>query len=55
MDQVRTQWNDAMKHIEAPGRMHLVTCHVVAQLPVHPQYIDAGTLYSEERKKRLSV
>jgi hypothetical protein len=48
MDQVRTQWNDAIKQIESPGRMHLITRYAVAQLPVQPQYIDAGTLYSAE-------
>jgi hypothetical protein len=53
MDQVRAQWTDAMKQIESPGRMHLVTRYVVAQLPVHPQYIDAGTLYSAELSEPL--
>jgi len=28
--------------------MHLVTRYAISQLPVHPQYIDAGTLYSAE-------
>lgn len=53
MDQVRAQWNDARKHVESPGRMHLVTRYIVAQLPVHPQYIDAGTLYSAELTQPL--
>ncbi len=48
MDQVRAQWNNAMKQVESPGRMHLVTRYAISQLPVHPQYIDAGTLYSAE-------
>jgi hypothetical protein len=48
MDQVRAQWNIAMKQVKSPGRMHLVTRYAVAQLPMHPQYIDAGTLYSAE-------
>jgi hypothetical protein len=48
MDQARAQWNNAMKQVESPGWMHLVMRYAVAQLPVHPQYIDAGTLYSAE-------
>jgi hypothetical protein len=53
MDQARAQWNNAMKQVESPGRMHLVTRYAVAQLPVHPQYIDAGTLYSAEVSQPL--
>jgi hypothetical protein len=53
MDQARAQWNNAMKQVESPGRMHLVTRYAVAQLPVHPQYIDAGTLYFAELSQPL--
>jgi hypothetical protein len=53
MDQARAQWNNAMKQVESPGRMHLVTRYAVAQLPVHPQYINAGTLYSAELMQPL--
>ena len=53
MDQVRAQWDDAMKQIQSPGRMRLVTRYIVAQLPVHPQYINAGTLYSAELTQPL--
>jgi hypothetical protein len=53
MDQARAQWNNAMKQVESPGRMHLVTHYAVAQLPVHPQYVDAGTLYSAEVSQPL--
>src|SRR5258708_27760530 len=53
MDQARAQWNNAMKQVESPGRMHLVTRHAVAPLPAHPQYIDAGTLYSAEVSQPL--
>jgi hypothetical protein len=48
MDQARAQWNSAMKQVESPGRLHTVTRYAVARLPVHPQYIDAGTLYTAE-------
>jgi hypothetical protein len=53
MDQVRAQWNNAMKQVESPGRMHVVARYAIAQLPVHPQYIDAGTLYSAEVSQPL--
>jgi hypothetical protein len=53
MDQVRAQWNSAMKQIESPGRMHVVERYAIAQLPVHPQYIDAGTIYSAELTQPL--
>ena len=53
MDQARAQWNNAMKRVESPGRMHLVTRYAVAQLPAHPQYIDAGTLYFAELSQPL--
>src|ERR1700728_2076533 len=53
MDQARAQWNNAMKQVESPGKMHLMTRYAVAQLPVHPQYIDAGTLYSVEVSQPL--
>jgi hypothetical protein len=53
MDQVRAQWNSAMKQIESPGRMHIVTRYAIAGLPVHPQYIDAGTIYSAELSQPL--
>jgi hypothetical protein len=42
-----------LKQLESPGRMHVVTRYAVAQLPVHPQYIDAGTLYSAELSQPL--
>ena len=53
MDQVRAQWNSAMKQVESPGKTHLVTRYIVAQLPIHPQYIDAGALYSAELTEPL--
>jgi hypothetical protein len=53
MDQARAQWNNAMKQVESPGRVHLVMRYAFAQLPVHPQYIDAGTLYSAEVSQPL--
>jgi hypothetical protein len=53
MDQARAQWNNAMKQVESPDKMRLVTRYAVARLPVHPQYIDAGTLYTAELSQPL--
>src|ERR1700733_7242439 len=53
MEQARAQWYDAMKQIKSPGRMHVFVRYSVAQLPAHPQYIDAGTVYSAELSRPL--
>ena len=53
MDQARAQWNNAMKQIESPGKAHIVMRYAVAQLPAHPQYINAGTVYSAELSQAL--
>jgi len=53
MDQAKQEWQNAMKQIEAPGKAHRLVRLGVAQLPVHPQYIDAGTLYIAELQEPL--
>lgn len=53
MDQVRAQWNDALKQVQSPDKKHLAVRYLVNQLPAHPQYIDAGTLYSAELSQPL--
>jgi hypothetical protein len=42
---IHQQWSDLQKQIHEPGKMHKVKRIVLAQLPVHPQYIDAGTSF----------
>ena len=46
--QVRQQWQDLQKQIHAPGKMHKLERIALAQLPLHPQYIDAGTTFNAE-------
>ncbi len=46
--QAREQWNQAMKQISEPGKLHRLERYALGQLPVRPQYIEAGTLYSAE-------
>jgi hypothetical protein len=53
MDQAKKDWHDAMKQVEEPGKMHRLFHYGLAQLPVHPQYIDAGTFYFAELQQPL--
>jgi len=43
---IQQQWSDLQKQIHEPGKMHKLKRIAVAQLPVHPQYIDAGTSFN---------
>jgi hypothetical protein len=43
---IHQQWSDLQKQIHEPGKMHKVKRMVLAQLPAHPQYIDAGTSFN---------
>jgi hypothetical protein len=43
---IHQQWSDLQKQIHEPGKMHKLKRIVLAQLPVHPQYIDAGTSFN---------
>lgn len=44
--QISQQWNDLKKQLHEPGKMHKLKRLAIAQLPVHPQYIDAGTSFN---------
>jgi hypothetical protein len=46
--QAREQWDAAMKQLKTPGRVHRLERYAQAQLPVHAQYIPAGTVYFAE-------
>lgn len=51
--QARDAWNNAMKQVQAPGKMHRLERYAIARLPIHPQYIDAGTVYFAELQAPL--
>ncbi len=51
--QAKQAWNDAKKQVTEPGRMHRLARYIYSQLPVHPHYLDAGTLYSAELDEPL--
>lgn len=46
--QIRQQWRDLQKQIHAPGKMRKLERIALAQLPLRPQYIDAGTTFNAE-------
>ena len=51
--QAGDEWNSAMKELKTPGRMHRLERYAEAQLPVHAQYIRAGTMYFAELEESL--
>ena len=46
--EVRQEWDSAKAQFKAPGKIHRIKRLVIAQLPVHPQYFDAGTRFNAE-------
>jgi hypothetical protein len=44
--EIRRQWGELQKQIHEPGKTHKLKRIALAQLPVHPQYIDAGTSFN---------
>jgi hypothetical protein len=52
-EDAQRQWDDAMRQIHEPGKLHKIERYAVAQLPVHPQYVDAGTVYFAELEEQL--
>jgi hypothetical protein len=51
--QVHQQWSDLKKQLHEPGKMHKIKRYAIAQLPVHPQYIDAGTSFNADLQQPL--
>jgi hypothetical protein len=51
--QIRQQWADLKKQIHEPGKMHKLKRLAIAQLPVHPQYIDQGTSFNANLQQPL--
>lgn len=52
-EEAKREWDAAMKQVHEPGKMHKLERVAVAQLPIHPQYIDAGTVYFAELQEPL--
>ena len=47
------EWNTAMQQLHEPGKMHRLERLGVAQLPYHPQYMDAGTSFNADLQTPL--
>jgi hypothetical protein len=45
---VKKQVHDAMTSVEEPGRMDRLRHAAINQLPYHPQYLNAGTVFTAE-------
>jgi hypothetical protein len=54
IDEAKQEWRQAMSQIKQPGKMHRVVRLGIAQLPIRPQYIDAGTLYYADLQEPLN-
>jgi hypothetical protein len=52
-EQAKQDWQTAMQQVKTPGKKHRLERFAIAQLPVHPQYVDAGTLYFAELEDPL--
>jgi hypothetical protein len=50
---IRQQWSDLQKQLHEPGKMHKLKRMALAELPVHPQYIDAGTSFNADLQQPL--
>jgi hypothetical protein len=44
--EINREWETAKQQVAAPGKMHRLKRIVIAQLPYHPQYFDAGTRFN---------
>jgi hypothetical protein len=51
--QARQEWDNAMKQLSTPGKIRRLERYGEAQLPVHRQYIPAGTVYFAELQEPL--
>ena len=47
------QWDAAMQQLHQPGKIHRLERLGVAQLPYHPQYMDAGTSFNADLQSPL--
>src|ERR1700716_1466765 len=51
--QAHQEWDNAMKQLKTPGKIRRLERYGEAQLPVHRQYIPAGTVYFAELEDPL--
>jgi hypothetical protein len=46
--EINREWKTAKQQVTSPGKMHRVKRFIIAGLPLHPQYFDAGTRFNAE-------
>ena len=51
--EARRQWDSVKKQLHAPAKMHRLERYGVAQLPYHPQYMDAGASFNADLRQPL--
>jgi len=51
--EAKREWDAAMQQLHEPGKMHRLERLGVAQLPYHPQYMDAGTSFNADLQAPL--
>jgi hypothetical protein len=51
--EINREWETAKKQFTEPGKIHRLERFAVAQLPYHPQYLDAGTRFNAELQQPL--
>jgi type IV secretory pathway VirB10-like protein len=52
-EQAKREWHAAMQQVKQSGKMHRIKRAALSQLPAHPQYIAAGTVYFAELQDPL--
>jgi len=46
--EISREWQAAKQQVTAPGKIHRMKRILIAELPLHPQYFDAGTRFNAE-------
>ena len=49
----KQQWDNTLKQVSAPGKVHRIERYGISLLPIHPQYIEPGTAYFAELREPL--
>ena len=52
-EEAKQEWDAAMSQVKQPGKIRRAERYAIAQLPVHPQYIAAGSVYFAELQEPL--
>ena len=52
-EEAKQEWDAAMEQVKQPSKIRRAERYAIAQLPVHPQYIDAGSVYFAELQEPL--